>query len=282
MDPSSNIAIQARIRALETALSHCKTHRMIQDHYALPQTKPRRPSHDVLEILSIWIDSTSYIDYYSNIAKRLEALKSIFEAQRLQELRSRSYFSHHPFAFAAPTATPASPPPTRQTNSSISSLDEDYDDTQSTGASSDCSGSSTQSTNSGSSTSTIRNNRNARAAQGAKATSNMGQTSGKHPRKSPMSTRLQDHARYQNQCLEAIQHDNPLGSLGDFEDSESGYASPTPSLTEQLDTDSAPRIHFGIGNAEEHADGSGWTPPSAHFPPMPFGSSPCYPPSPHS
>ncbi|KAF9345624.1 hypothetical protein BGX26_002934 [Mortierella sp. AD094] len=62
---------------------------MINAYYTRPQTKPLRPTHHDNDTLQIWITSTSYVNYYQNIAYRLNGLKDLYESERLNRLGFR-------------------------------------------------------------------------------------------------------------------------------------------------------------------------------------------------
>ncbi|KAF9993118.1 hypothetical protein BGZ79_002251 [Entomortierella chlamydospora] len=62
---------------------------MINAYYTRPQTKPLRPTHHDNDTLQIWITSTSYVNYYRNIAYRLNGLKNLYESERLSRLGFR-------------------------------------------------------------------------------------------------------------------------------------------------------------------------------------------------
>ncbi|KAF9111157.1 hypothetical protein BGX27_005317 [Mortierella sp. AM989] len=67
---------------------------MIDVHYTRPQTKPQQPTHHDNDTLQIWISSTSYVNYYQNIAHRLNGLKNLYESERLNKLGFRPPVLH--------------------------------------------------------------------------------------------------------------------------------------------------------------------------------------------
>ncbi|KAK3812806.1 MAG: hypothetical protein J3Q66DRAFT_346678 [Benniella sp.] len=89
MDPFSTQGLQTRIELLEREMRTCHIHKMNNPYYQRAETRPQHPNTKSVEILSIWTISTSYIDYYTNISRRLEGLKDLFESERLSALGYR-------------------------------------------------------------------------------------------------------------------------------------------------------------------------------------------------
>ncbi|KAF8938411.1 hypothetical protein EDD21DRAFT_392411 [Dissophora ornata] len=139
MDPMSQRALLGRILSLETALSKCKIELMNEVRYSQFGTKPYRPNQDTVENLEIWLTSTSYIDYYRNIARRLEGLRELYRSERLTSLGYGSQGGGGVSEVFVPSSV--SPGDYSRSDDSSESTDSDYHDGSETSDSSKGSGS---------------------------------------------------------------------------------------------------------------------------------------------
>ncbi|KAF9429257.1 hypothetical protein BGZ76_001586 [Entomortierella beljakovae] len=219
MDSSSEISLLLRIRALESALSKCKRHRMIDAYYTRPQTKPQRPTHHDNDTLQIWITSISYVNYYQNIAHRLEGLKNLYESERLNRL-----------GFRFPSAQQMTQETFVELESDNNSDDDDNSEEEFTEESSE---SGSQSDATSIATSVVTSIASTREKKGLRPP-----VSGKCPRKRPTT-----------QTTESSSNENGDMDTGDTEDTDIIHTSPSDmSIVSQDMIEDGSTLNFYSGN----------------------------------